>query len=168
MIRKFFPLDKNYVLEQAQLLVRQVLLEKLYFCVVKAWSDQYNPLGLDDSISCRLSRPPAGGYDALHPFYDLLCGVYRFKHGENQLEFLWDGSDHAETYAKVWSVTFENWLTGFCRDETFVQAVLDLTVFLARADCPGLTEARMEHFILKQFGLRRSRTTGMVAGRALA
>lgn len=168
MIRKFFPLDKNYVLEQAQLMVRPFLLEKVCQCAVTAWSQRHNPLGLTDSFSCRLSTTSSIGYDALHPFYDLLCGIYRLKYGQNQLEFLWDGSEHVETYAKSWSAAFEIWVNEFCRDETFVKAVLDLTVFMGKTDSCGLAAVRMEHFLLKQFGLRRSRTSGMVLGRAQA
>lgn len=168
MIRKFFPLDKNYILEQAQLKTRPDLIRELCRMAVEGWFQHHNPLHLDDEFSNLLSSEPRHGYGELMAFYDLLSGIYRLRHGDNQLQFLWTGADHLEQYAADWSDAFRNWTTEFCRDTNFVQAVLDLTYFLPELDRPDLTGARMEHFLLKYFNLRKSKSSGMVAVRALA
>jgi len=51
----------------------------------------------------------------------------------------------------------------FCQDGLFVQAVLDLTVFLPSDAAPGLTGARMQHFMLSRLGVRLHRTKGLIA-----
>jgi hypothetical protein len=161
LIRKFFPLDKNYILEQAQLAARSVLLKQLSAKAAAAWSGNHNPLGLDDDFSRLLSAEPVNGYSALVPFYDLLAGIYRLRSGDNQLQFLWTGADHHEQFAQEWSNAFHFWISEFCRDANFVQAVLDLTWFLPQLERPDFTGARMEHFLLKYFNLRKCRSTGM-------
>ena len=168
MIRKFFPLDKNYVLEQAQLKTRHPLLKELCRQAVMEWLKAHNPLGLDDGFSRQLAAGPPHGYARLEPFYELLSGIYRFRYGDNQLEFLWTGADHQDQYASDWSAAFRKWIGEFCRDVNFVQAVLDLTYFVTPTAKPDLSGARMEHFLLKHFNLRKSRTTGMVAARESA
>lgn len=161
MIRKYFPLDKNYLLEQAQLAARPALLRQLSSKAAEVWSSNHNPLGLNDDFSRLLSVEPANGYSAMVPFYDLLAGIYRLRSGDNQLQFLWTGADHHDQYVQEWSIAFQSWTTEFCGDANFVQAVLDLTWFFPQLERPDFTGARMEHFILKYFNLRKCRSTGM-------
>ncbi|HNR74305.1 MAG TPA: hypothetical protein PKM03_08775, partial [Cyclobacteriaceae bacterium] len=102
MIRKFFPLDKNYLLEQAQLDSRQHLLVQLVEKVKIIHLLKHNPLGLDDDFTDTIKRFQLKNSKPLESFYQHLAAVYRFRHGKNQLEFIWDGREHIDKYKSEW------------------------------------------------------------------
>jgi hypothetical protein len=163
VIRKFFPLDKNYLLEEAQLSLQDTLLAALIEKVKIIHQQVHNPLGLDDAFSNQIKQYQPRSLKPLHGFYQNLAAVYRYKYGDNQLQFLWDGSDHLQVYKTEWSHTFEQWTDGFCKHELFVQAVLDLSVFLPANRHAELAESRMNHFILKNFDVKFHKSRGLVA-----
>lgn len=162
MIRKFFPLDKNYLLEEAQLSLQDILLTRLVEQVKEVYQCIHNPLGLEDEFSLRLKNHHSRTLKPLYNFYQNLAGVYRYKYGENQLTFCWDGRDHQEIYKEEWTAAFQAWTTDFCKHELFIQAVLDLTVFLPDNRHAELAENRMNHFILKHFDVKIHRSRGIV------
>ena len=123
----------------------------------------HNPLGLEDEFTRHIRTFRPAGFPGLEEWYLILAAIYRFRQGTNQLEFLWDGSDHLTQYSQEWGIQFRAWTTSFCEDPLFVQAVLDLTVFLPEAEAPGLIGARMQHFMLSRLGVRLHRTKGLVA-----
>lgn len=174
MVKKFFPLDKNYLLEQAQLLSRPHLLVGLLEQVKARYEIKINPLGLEDSFTIKIRNynlniletdncAPQQNATLLDGFYEKLAAIYRFKFGDNQLQFLWDGNDHLIHYQKTWSGTFVEWTNGFCNHDLFIQAVLDLTVFLPEASATQMIENRMNHFILKHFEVKIHHKKGIVA-----
>ena len=154
MVKKFFPLDKNYLLEHAQQQTEIELLTSLIKLSIHAYELKMNPLGLMDSFSSKIRNYQPGNLEPLHDFYEKLAAIYRFKCGHNQLEFLWDGADHINHYKKNWSETFMDWVTKFVQQDLFIQAVLDLSVFLPDYDAPQLLENRMQHFIEKNMEVK--------------
>jgi hypothetical protein len=169
LVKKFFPLDKNYLLEQAQMLSRGRLVRNLLELVKTQYELKVNPLGLEDSFTIKIRKfelKDDVGSSSLNAFYDNLSGIYRFKHGHNQLDFLWDGTDHLEHYQQEWQETFMRWTRGFCRDELFIQAVLDLTVFFPQNKDANMIENRMNHFIEKHFEVRISKNASGLKLRA--
>ncbi len=162
MIRKFFPLDKNYLLEEAQLSLQDMLLTQLIENVKAQHQQLHNPLGLNDSFSQQLKNYQSKNRKPLYNFYQNLAAVYRYKYGENQLDFLWDGRDHTEKYKDDWTQTFLQWTADFCQHELFLQAVLDITVFLPDNRHADLAENRMNHFILKHFDVKFNKSRGLV------
>lgn len=162
MIRKFFPLDKNYLLEEAQLSVQDYLLSDLVNRVKEAYTLQHNPLGLMDALSQKISNYKPKNLKPLNAFYLNLAGVYRYKFGDNQLEFLWDGDDHTDKYKEEWSETFINWTTQFCAHHQFLFAVMDLTVFLPLNRKAHLAENRINSFITQFFELKIHKNRGIV------
>jgi hypothetical protein len=163
LVRKFFPLDKNYLLEEAQLSLQDALLSRLIDLVKSEFERRTNPLGLMDGFSLKIKNYQSQNLKPLYNFYQNLAGVYRFKYSDNQLEFVWDGRDHREKYKAEWMATFVEWATEFCEQELFVQAVLDLTVFLPENRHAHLAENRMNNFMLRQFDVKIHRTKGLVA-----
>ncbi len=163
MIRKFFSLDKNYLLEEAQFFLQDELLTRLIEQVKSEFERHSNPLGLMDSFSLKVKNYSCQNLKPLYNFYQNLSGVYRFKYSNNQLEFVWDGRDHQEKYKAEWAATFEAWINEFCKQELFVQAVLDLTVFLPLNRHADLAENRMNNFMLRQFEVKMHKTKGLVA-----
>jgi len=162
VIRKFFPLDKNYLLKEAQSGLQDTLLTQLLEKVKHHYQLIHNPLGLNDSFSRQINDFQPQSLEPLHTFYQNLAAVYRYKHGDNQLEFVWDGRGHQEKYQLEWTSVFEEWTNDFCRHELFLQAVLDLTVFLPDNRQAQLTESRMNHFIHKHFEVKFHKSRGIV------
>ena len=162
MVRKFFPLDKNYLLEEAQLALQDELLCAMIEEVKRAFGKVNNPLGLEDEFTLKIRNYRPGNLKPLSDFYLNLAGVYRFKFSDNQLEFVWDGRDHLDKYYEEWPRAFEQFIQEFCQQELFVQAVLDLTVFLPENQQAELAENRMNNFMLRQFGVKLHKTKGLV------
>jgi hypothetical protein len=150
VVRKFFALDKNYLLEEAQLALQDTLLYKLVEKTKKHYELQHNPLGVMDLFALKIRNYRPGNLKPLESFYQTLAGIYRFKFGENQLEFLWDGKSHIEKYQRDWTDTFGQWIDEFRHRPQFIQAVLDLTVFLPENRHADLAENRM-NFVMLQF-----------------
>lgn len=162
MVRKFFPLDKNYLLEAAQLRSERRLLLELIDLAKIRYQQVHNPLGLNDAFSEKIERFSPADLKPLSAFYENLAGVYRFKFGETQLGFLWDGRDHTDKYEEDWSVTFRQWTDRLCTTPQFVQAVLDLSVFLPDNHQIHLAENRMNAVMLALFELKIHKQKGIV------
>lgn len=151
MVRKFFPLDKNYLLEEAQIGLRNTLSQYLLDEVKKEYELRYNPLGIVDAFTQKIRDYQLTDTAHLKTFYETLAGIYRYKFGDNQLTFAWDGIDHLELYKKEWSAFFADQTRIFCKNELFIKAVLDLTVF---NNYSQLAENRMNNFMLQAFEVR--------------
>lgn len=154
MVQKFFPLDKNYLLERVQLQEKDALLAQLLALTKVCFLQRYNPLGLADPVSEKVRAFEPDTFARLHSFYLHLAAMYRYKYGHNQLAFLWDGTDHSEQYRKEWTAFFLQACHRFCREELFLRAVLDLTVFFQADANARLAENRMQHFLTRTFELR--------------
>lgn len=155
VLRKFFPRDKNYILEQAQLSLENTLLHYLVDFVKVEYLMRFNALGLVDDTSRRIEQHQGSDYTHLHEFYLSLAGVYRFKYyGDNQLEFLFDGRDPAEKYREEWTATFRQWVKEFCKHEAFIRAILELTVFYPEDYTPQMAGLRLSTFITRTFDVK--------------
>jgi hypothetical protein len=155
MVQRFFKLDKNYILKEAQQASREELLQQMVAFVKDTYLRQSNPLGLVDDTVLRIQEARHPHTHKLHDFYHILAGVYRFKHGSNQLELLFDGLSHFEKYKQDWARGFEEWYRGFCQKPNFVRAVLEVSVFYPRQRKGQLAEARMRAFLSQQFDSMR-------------
>ncbi|ELR71237.1 hypothetical protein C900_02852 [Fulvivirga imtechensis AK7] len=162
MIQKYFPLDKNYILERAQLDTAQELTIYLVDFAKKFYLEQYNPLGIEDDTIRAIKSHQTAYTDRLEEFYRNLAGVYRYKFGQNQLELLFDGQDHYQKYTSDWSSTYKEWLVDFCLKPNFLKAVLELTVFYPEGRKSELAENRMKAFIHQHFELKIYKYKGIV------
>jgi hypothetical protein len=154
MDAKLFTLDKNYLLKEAQLQLKSQLLQELIFKVRKTYLKKYNPLGLMDEVIHAIIYTKKPKLNCLSNFYFELAGIYRFKYGENQLEFIFDGSPHIEKYRKDWHRHFRKWSNQFCIHQHFLQAVLEGAILNADSGMDHLIELRLKHFLEQHFGLR--------------
>lgn len=162
MVHKYFPLDKNYLLETAQLGLEKEFIIELIDFTKQFYLQQCNPLGLEDNTIRAIKAHQTVYTSRLEEFYRNLAGIYRFKYGQNQLEFLFDGIDHATKYQQDWTTTYKKWLAEFCAKPNFVRAVLELTVFYPEERKSMLAENRMKAFIAQQFDLKIYKHKGIV------
>jgi hypothetical protein len=155
VLRKFFPRDKNYILEEAQLSLEQELLQYLVDFVRVEYLMRSNPLGISDDTSRKIELHSGTEFSHLHEFYLNLAGVYRFHHySDNQLQFIFDGRDDAVKYRQEWSAAFKKWVKDFCKHDTFIRSVLELTVFYPEDYTPQMAGLRMSVFITKFFEVK--------------
>lgn len=155
MVQRFFKLDKNYILKEAQQAAREELLQQMVSFVKDTYLLQSNPLGLVDDTVLRIQEASNPHTHKLHDFYHIIAGVYRFKHGSNQLELLFDGATHFEKYKQDWANAFTDYYRAFSQKPAFVRAVLEVTVFYPKQRKGQLAEARMRAFLSQQFGSLR-------------
>jgi phage pi2 protein 07 len=162
MIQKYFSLDKNYILERAQLDLEEGLILHLIDFSKTFYLDNCNPLGIEDNTVKEINAHNTVYTSRLEEFYRNLAAVYRFKFGQNQLEFLFDGVDHYTRYKEDWSNAFKEWLVNFCMKPNFLRAVLELTVFYPEGRKSELAENRMKTFINQHFELKIYKYKGIV------
>lgn len=169
MLRKFFPLDKNYILEEAQLSLENTLLQYLVDFVKVEYLLRSNPLGIEDEMSRKIREHHTTDLRHLHEFYVNLMGVFRYtRYADNQLQFLFDGNDDFTKYREEWSQQFKAWTKEFCRHQNFLRAVLDLTVFYP-ADSPVLmVDNRMNAFIKQYFEIKIHPQKGILNAKKMA
>ncbi len=162
MVQKYFPFDKNYLLERAQLSLEQELIELLIDHCKDYYLQLNNPLGIMDDTTLQILQHKTVYTDRLSEFYRHLCGVYRYKFGDNQLELLFDGRDHLIKYRQDWHETFLNWMKELSDVPQFIRAVLELTVFYPEDRKADLAANRMKAYIEQFFGLRLYRYKGII------
>ena len=162
VIQKFFPLDKNYLLEDAQFSMRDCLLEILIAKTKEAYLHRFNPLGIEDTLTLRIKNYKPNSLATLFGLYKNMAAIYRYRFGKNQLEFLWDGTDRTKKYQDEWAECFHTWVDTFCTNDLFIRAVMDVTIFEIENQKAQLAENRMNNFMLQYFELRIQKKSGIV------
>jgi hypothetical protein len=155
VVRKFFPLDKNYILEEAQLSLKQSLLQHLVDFVKVEYLMRSNPLGISDDTTRRIQDHASKDFRHLEEFYLSIMGIFRYTYyHDNQLQFLFDGRDDFEKYRHEWTMQFKKWTKEFCKNQNFIRAVLDLTVFYPTDSPVLMVDTRMSTFITQYFEVK--------------
>jgi len=162
MIQKLFPLDKNFILKEAQVACKESLLLALVEEVKQQYFQNCNPLGLEDDPILTIKNCKEYKTDLLVEFYDHLAGIYRYKYGSNQLELLFDGRDHFEKYQEDWTSTFMEWIMNFCKEDNFLKAVLEVTIFYPSDRKALLAGNRLKTFISHQFEMKVYKFRGII------
>lgn len=162
MVRKFFPFDKNYLLERAQLELEFTLIPWLIDEVKMYYLQHFNPLGLMDDTTRAIQDHVTTYVPELEEFYRCLSGVYRFKHGDNQLEFIFDGREHMCKYKEDWESAYCAWVREMCQSPLFIRAVLELSVFYPKDRKAQLAANRMQHYLHQHFSLKIYKYRGIV------
>jgi hypothetical protein len=154
MERKLFPADKNYILREVQSSSRKALLRQLVELVKSNYLAQSNPLGLLDDTVLRIQRSRRFPYAAFDEFYGDLAALYRYWHGEVQLEFLFDGKSHYQKYQVEWREYFLEYSREFMKNRFFERAVLDIAVFHRDGRTARLAGSRLKYFLIQYFGIK--------------
>ncbi len=155
MQRKFFPLDKNYVLEQVQLSLQHELLSYLVDFVKVEYLLYHNSLGLVDETVQRIQQHRAGSLSPLHEFYVTLAGIFRYHYyRDNQLRFIFSGEEPDEVYKREWTLAFKAWVKEMCRHRQFIMGILELTVFYPPTDEARFIGNRLQAFLAEFFEIK--------------
>ena len=156
MYGKYFPLDKNFILKQAQVDCYDELMISFVGMVIENYLQLHNPLGLvDDTVAkMRSYQDSLSAPVSLNGFYDNLAAIYRFQHVDNQLEILWDGSSHYDKFRDEWGLAFKSWVDEFCATPSFIKLVLGVTVFNDGTKNLRILENHLKGFIHSFFNLK--------------
>jgi hypothetical protein len=162
MKRRFFPFDKNYLLENAQMELKDSLLNQMVEIVKEIYLMRYNPLGLKDKSIEKILSTTHYNLEDLSTFYDELAGFYRYKYSSNQLELLFDGREHQEKYQEDWSNTLRNWVIEFSKSKHFLKAVLETSIFFPDDKQSQLAYSRLKNYMTDHFGIKIYKYKGIV------
>jgi hypothetical protein len=168
MIRRLFPTDKNYILGEVQASQKDSLLQYLVQFVKQYYLQNHNPLGLVDDTIIEIQKNKEFPVEAFDDFYHDLAAIYRFKHGEVQLEFLFDGSSHSEKYIADWVTFYKQNIRAFCLNRYFIRAVLDLSVFHNHDRVAYLAGDRLKYFLSQYYAMKVYKYKGIMSVSAQA
>lgn len=134
--------------------MEEELVEVLVQELKKSYTLLYNPLGLMDNTYQQIVETQVFPKDRVRVIYEQLCGIYRFKYGSNQLEFLFDGRSHLDKYREDWKAQFTNWLRELGTHEPYVKTMLRMTVLFDTENRAEFAENRCKSFINDFFKLK--------------
>ncbi len=153
--KKLFPADKNYILKEVQVRTETELLNWLVEYVKEYYETFHNPLGLIDTTIETIRSASFTNAQIFEEFYNDLAGIYRYKHGEVQLAFLFDGDSHYTKYRSEWKVTFMKWVTQLLHNRVVMRAFLEITVFgVDREKQVELILNRLKSYVEQHFQLK--------------
>lgn len=153
MAKKLFPLDKNYILQQAQAAMEAEMMVLMVEEVKVSFTRLFNPLQLQDDTYLQILQQPKFPTMYLQVIYRQLAGIYRFRYGSNQLELLFDGKSHFEKYQEDWSDCLRHWLRKLGQEEAYVKAMLRMTLLYDSPSRAQFAENRCKSLINDFFGL---------------
>lgn len=154
MIEKLFPLDKNYILRQAQSSLEEKLIDTMVLELKRSYTILYNPLGLMDNTYSQIIDTLDFPKEWVKVIYHQLCGIYRVKYGSNQLELVFDGRSHLDKYKDDWALHFVSWVRELGQHESYVKTMLRMTVLFDSPSRANFSENRCKSFINDHFELK--------------
>ncbi|WP_109829850.1 hypothetical protein [Reichenbachiella versicolor] len=156
-----FDKDRNILLKKAQ----EGLFNFLAGYMIKKSFDKYkvlfNPLGLVDSTFQRILDYDYEDKSDLSGIYENLCVIYRYKHGDNQLEIMWDGRTHEEVYREQWTEVFDKWIDDLTNNTTFIKGILHLTALKEPGSNPVFIRNYVKSVINNHFEIKVLKRNGV-------
>lgn len=154
MIQKLFPLDKNYILRQAQSVLEEEMIDRMVFELKRSYTFLYNPLRLMDQTYAQILDTYDFPRERARLIYRQLCGIYRYKHGDNQLELLFDGRTHFEKFQEDWSGALVGYVQELGIHEQYVKTMLRMTLLFDTETRSEWAENHCKAFINRYFELK--------------
>lgn len=153
MAKKLFPLDKNYILQQAQLAMEKEMMTLILAELKQSFICLFNPLQLKDDTYLQILSQQDFPENHLSLIYRQLAGIYRYRYGSNQLEILFDGKTHFEKYQEDWGICLKKWVYTLGQQETYVKTMLRMTLLYDSPSRASFAENRCKSIINEFFGL---------------
>jgi hypothetical protein len=150
---KYFQQDKNYLLKSVQAFSKEPLLDQWLTQILTAYNHQHNPMGLEDDFIIELKQKIHFGKALLEDNYDILAAVYRFRHGDNQLEIRWDGRSHMEAYDEEWKSVFSKWIEALSLIKEIQRPIIRYAISNTETNSTFLSQS-LRRGILNHFNLK--------------
>lgn len=110
-------------------------------------------MGLEDDFIIELKSKINLGKTLLEDNYDLLAAVYRYIHGDNQLEIRWDGRSHLEAYDEEWKSMFLKWTETLSLIKEIQRPVIRYAISSTESNSTFLVQS-LRRGILNHFKLK--------------
>lgn len=150
---KYFQQDKNYLLKSVQAFSKESLLNDWLDQILISYNYQHNPMGLEDDFIIELKSKIHLGKALLENNYDILSAIYRYIHGDNQLEIRWDGRTHLEAYDEEWKTTFAKWAERLSMIKEIQRPIIKYAISGSESNNTFLVQS-LRRGILNHFGLK--------------
>ncbi|MCX2744482.1 hypothetical protein OO013_11435 [Mangrovivirga sp. M17] len=162
---RYFPLDKNYILKEAQSDSTDELLLRMVNKVKETYCRLHNPLGLIDNTIEKIQSYQPEDLSHLKPFYLAVAGVYRFKFAtDNQLFLNFDGRSHYEIYLQEWADGLDFMIESLSlKQPVFLKIMLELTVFNDGTKNHELLTYRLNNLLKENFEVQIRKKRGAQA-----
>jgi len=160
MIQKLFPLDKNYILRQAQSALQERGIKLMIGELKLSYTSIYNPLGLEDDTYRQIMTRHSFPKESISIIYQQLCGIYRYKYGSNQLEILFDGRTHLEKYGDDWLRQLQLWTRELGLIDSYIKTMLRMTLLYDDTSRAGFAENRCKSLINDFFDVKIVKRNG--------
>lgn len=161
-MEKWFDQDKNYILKQAQYAYIDNALTNMVKIAVDSYLLKNNPLGLVDDFVLQLKDYSHPDTKFLYKPYQLLSGVYRLLHSDNQLTFSWDGKSHFEVFTEEWKEVVAGWMKMMCMNSYLDKIVIKGAILNPYTD-HSMLEAHINKIIYHHFPVKKTRTGHLIA-----
>ena len=92
--------------------------------------------------------------ERIRVIYRQLCGIYRFRHGDNQLELLFDGRTHFEKFQEDWITCLLAYVRQLGANEPYVKTLLRMTLLYDTESRAEWAENHCKGFINQFFDLK--------------
>jgi len=163
MNQKYFKGDKNYLLEEAQLHSKELLIATLFRVIKEQYTITVNPLGLVDSTTRAIQDAQLLREDWQDLVYQQLSAIYRFLNSDNQLTLVFDGRSNKEVYTDEWKLFLINYIQESCQHSGTLKLWLRLLIFNQGQRGQELAVTRLRQCINQHFNVRFHKTAGIKA-----
>jgi hypothetical protein len=160
--QKYFPTDKNHLLKTVQAFAKDRLLSTWTSEAYQGYLKAENPLGLEDDFTLFLKSKIQNAAFILEEAYDLMAAIYRLRHGDNQLSFMWDGRTHMEYYEEEWTHWFRQRTTVLCEQKDVYRVILKAALADHKTNTLFL-KATLRRALLRYFQLKLTRTAKLMS-----
>ena len=155
--QKYFDQDKNHLLKTVQAFGKDFLIKDWLQFLYEGYQINENPMGLEDAFTLQLRDQIQSGQQLLEEPYDILSAIYRLKHGDNQLMFMWDGRTHMEFYDEEWRKTFHEWTKKLSQKREIYRCIIKMVIASENVNTDFLV-ATIRKGILDHFDIKLTRS----------
>ncbi len=161
MKSKLFESDKNIILKKTQYKLRNRLLRDLIFNTIKEYKIKNNSLGIIDNVIESIENYNIKNEKEFYYFYNKIAAIYRYKFGNNQLSFIWDGRSHSEFYEEKWINYFKKEVKIFLKNSSFIKIILKLTALNYQTNKLKNLHYKLSSFIKQRFKIQVFKRKGI-------
>ena len=128
MWHKSFESDKNEILRTVQYQEKDFLMRQTVSIAIRNFLKIENPLAIEDDFVLKLKNNRTWNTTVLNEFYRQIADSFRYSRSDNQLEFIWDGSQHADLYKLEWNKFYRQLINDLAYHPFFNRLIIKITI----------------------------------------
>ena len=139
-----FESDKNEILRTVQYQQKDFLMRQTISIAIQNFLKIENPLDIEDDFVLKLKNDKTWNTTFLYEFYRHIADSYRSRRSDNQLEFIWDGTQHADLYRLEWRKYYKQLINDLAYHPFFNRLIIKSTIL-----CNNKNQTLMKNLIIK-------------------